>query len=312
MSNDIMEFLESRPLVGFQMDGSHLHNVLRNIIQEMQRQAQSQDQLHQRLADIEDDLRDVGMRQKGLERALASVDPDALRRLQQQLDELDRALDHVARDAKEARLLGDEAAAAAAAAGRGVEDVGRELAAAQQQQDQLQQDMDDLAREVERKQKDLGTAVKELEQEQAQLAEQTQELMRDVDRNDGEKWKKLRDMLDELCERTDRNFRSVEESARAVDAELAHHRSDIDTVQGDVGSLDDKMRQGLSGIAKDVDAKYQMILDLLRNHEKSSLEIEQHLVAAGEALARRQNNKSQRISSGNRGYDQNGSRHNDW
>ncbi|KAH9589132.1 hypothetical protein LSM04_002674 [Trypanosoma melophagium] len=282
--NEHIDFLESRPLVGFQMDGSHLYSVLRKIIQELQQQAQNQDQLHQRLAGVEDDLRDVGARQKSLERALANMDPEALRRVQQQVDDLDRALDHV---------------------GRGVQDLGRELGALQQQQDQMQGDVEGLANDVGRKQK-------ELERDQAQLADQTRELMRDLDQNDGGKWKKLRDMLDDLSERTDKNFRSVEESARAVDAELAQHRSDIDAVQGDVVSLDDRMRQGLSGIAKDVDTKCQMILDMLRDHEKSSMEIEEHMAAAGEALVRRQANKSQRIASSNRGYDQNGTRRNDW
>ncbi|ESL06213.1 hypothetical protein TRSC58_06115 [Trypanosoma rangeli SC58] len=302
--DDAMELLESRPLVGFQMDGSHLHGVLKRVIQEQQQQAQFQRQMGLRLSDLEEDLRSMNTRQKELEKALGSASPDTLRKIRQDLEYLDEGLGNLARDVKEARSLGERAARAAEDAGRGVQSMGRDLGALRGRQDQFQQDLDELAQENRR----LGDAVNAVEREQS---EQAQNLIHDLEQiNSRENVQKLRDMLDELCERTDKNFRSVEESARAVDAELIRHRSDINGLQADVGFLDDQVRQHLSNITKDVDARCQMILDTLREQERSSLEIEEHMVAAGQALARRKALKEPHGASGARAYDSSGTRRN--
>ncbi|RNF06814.1 hypothetical protein TraAM80_03647 [Trypanosoma rangeli] len=304
--DDAIELLESRPLVGFQMDGSHLHSILKKVIQEQQQQAQFQRQMGLRLSDLEEELRSMNMRQKELEKALGSANPDTLRKMRQELEYLDEGLGNLARDVKETRSLGEKATRAAEDAGRGVQSMGRELGAMRGRQDQFQQNLDELAQEN----RQLGDAVNAVERE---LSQQAQNLIHDLEQiNSRENVQKLRDMLDELCERTDKNFRSVEESARAVDAELIRHRSDINGLQADVGSLDDQVRQHFSNITKDVDARCQMILDTLREQERSSLEIEEHMVAAGQALARRKALKESHSASGARAHDSFGTRRNGW
>ncbi|EAN84464.1 hypothetical protein C3747_18g343 [Trypanosoma cruzi] len=304
---DGIEFLESLPLMGFQMDGSHLHNVLKRVIQEQQKQAQFQRQMSLRLSDMEDDLRSMNTRQKELEKALGNFGPDALRKMRQQIEYLDEGLESVARDVKEARQLADEAARVVEDASREIQSVGRGLGTVQDRQDRLQQELDDTAGEIEKQNRQLGEAMRTVEREQAEQIQQVQNLFRDFEHKNGPgNLEKVREMLEELSERTDKNFRSVEESARAVDAELNRHRSDLNGLQANIGSLDEKVRQYLSNIARDVDAKCQMILSTLREHERSSLEIEEHMVAAGQALARKKGLKEARRS------DSIGTRRNVW
>ncbi|RNF13439.1 uncharacterized protein Tco025E_06257 [Trypanosoma conorhini] len=304
--DEAMELLESRPLVGFQMDGSHLHGVLKRVIQEQQQQAQFQHQMNLRLSDLEDEVHGLSMRQKELEKSLGNAGPDTLRKLRQQFEYLDEGLANVARDVNEARGLGEKAARAAEDAGRGVQSMGRELGALQSRQDQLHQDLEDLAQES----RQLGDAVNAVGREQS---EQAQQILREVEQmNSRGSLQKLRDALDEFCERTDKNFRSVEDSARAVDAELTRHRADINGLQADFGSLDDQLREHLTNITKDVDARCQMILDTLREQERSSLEIEEHMVAAGQALSRRKALKETHGGSGARTHDAFGTRRNGW
>ncbi|KEG06021.1 hypothetical protein DQ04_16471010 [Trypanosoma grayi] len=311
---DAMDFMESRPLVGFQMDGSHLHDVLQNIIEEQQQQSKYQQLNAQRLTDIEDELHKIGARQKEFERALGNIGPDTLRKMRQKLDDVTEGLDNLVLDVKNTRQLGEEAAHVADDANSGVQNMRRELAPLRERQDQLQQEIDDVIAESAEQNRHLGDALKEIEHDHMQQTGHMQELIRELQNREGrEEWKKLHGLIDELGERTDKNFRSVEDSARAVDAELARHRSELDCLQGDMGALDAKTRKGMASIAKDLDAKCEMILDMLRDHRRSSKEIEDHMVAAGQALAQWEEKQRNGASTGGRAYDQIGSaRRNGW
>lgn len=316
MVDDLMNFMESRPLVGFQMDGTHLHSVLERIICEQQQQAQVQGETSRRIADMESDLRELHVRQKNLEKVLGDVGPDTFRTLHQRIDAVQRDLDDVARGAKEAGQLGASAAEAAANVSRGLQNVERDVFALQDRQERLHQGLSDVAEEIDRQSRQMGEAVRTMEREQALQAEQTERMREIINQLDQEAFREslqnLRETINEFCDRTEKNFRSIEESAQAVDLELNSHRADLTALQKEFAALQEKMRQNISSIAKDVDQKCQMIIDTLREHEKSSLEMEEHMVAAGQALARRQALRQQRALSGSRSYDQVGSRRNAW
>lgn len=292
---DALDFLQSRPLIGFQMDGSHLNNVLQNIIHHQQQLAAGQRQVAQRLGALEEDVAEVRTHQQDLERALGIVggDTEKLRQIRGRLEDLEGAMDRVTADLDETKRLAAAAAEDADQAGRLADQANRVAAPIQGEVRQLAVDMDQFVKQSTTDRRELVRALEQLdkgrvEQEEA-VAAAVHELQARVEKAARENGaERLRVMLEELSDRTDENFRSVEESARAVDAELSRQAQELHATRSELGSLEDRTRTRISALAGDTDEKYQVLLNAFREYERANSELEEHLVMAGQALARRQ------------------------
>ncbi|KPA82721.1 hypothetical protein ABB37_02531 [Leptomonas pyrrhocoris] len=299
---DAVEFIQSRPLIGYQMDGSHLNNVLVSMAQQQQHLVDAQNQLNERLGDIAEDVREIRDHQKQLEGVVGELGgPEQLHNVRSRINDVERALDGAARELQEVRGLASTAAQDADQAGRLADDANRAAAALRDTVNKLGTDVDGVARQAEVDRKGISKALGDLDKDRGDLEQQMREALRDlqqraerIERESGAE--RLRRMLEELSDRTDENFRSVEESARAVDAELSRLNVNQSTLRGELAALDERARTGLAALSSDTDSKYHMLLDAFRKYEAGWSELEEHMVRAGQLLANRKQRSPGRTS----------------
>jgi chromosome segregation ATPase len=299
---DAVEFIQSRPLIGYQMDGSHLNNVLVSLARQQQHLMDAQNQLNNRLGDIAEDVREIRDHQRQLESVIGELGgPEQLHHVRSRISDVERALDGASRDIQEVKSIATAAGQDADQAGRLADDANRAAAALRDTINKLGSDVDGVARQVELDRKSIGKALGDLDKDRSELEQQMREALRDVqqraeriERETGVD--RLRHMLEELSERTDENFRSVEESARAVDAELSRQNANHATLRSEVAALDERARTGLAALSSDTDNKYHMLLDAFRQYETGWTELEEHMVRAGQMLANRKQRSPGRTS----------------
>ncbi|KPI83884.1 hypothetical protein ABL78_7062 [Leptomonas seymouri] len=299
---DAVEFIQSRPLIGYQMDGSHLNNVLVSLARQQQQLIDAQTQLNERLANIAEDVHEIRDHQKQLENVIGELGgPEQLHNVRSRISDVERALDGAAHDLQEVRGLATAAGQDADQAGRLADDANRVAASLRDTINKLSSDVDGVARQVELDRKSIGKALGDLDKDRSALEQQMREALRDVqqraeriEREGGVE--RLRQMVEELSDRTDENFRSVEESARAVDAELSRQNANHSTLRSEVMALDERARTGLAALSSDMDSKYHMLLDAFRQYEAGWSDLEEHMVRAGQLLASRKQRSPGRAS----------------
>lgn len=297
-----MEFIQSRPLIGYQMDGSHLNNVLVSLARQQQRLMDAQSQLNDRLGDITEDVREIRDHQKQLESVIGELGgPEQLHQVRSRMGEIERALDGAAREIQDVKGVASAAGQDADQAGRLADEANRATAALREALGKLGGDVDGVARQVELDRKSISKALGDLDKDRSALEQQMRDALRDVqqraeriERETGVE--RLRHMLEELSDRTDENFRSVEESARAVDAELSRQNASHAALRGEVVALDERARTGLATLSADTDSKYHMLLDAFRQYEAGWSDLEEHMVRAGQLLANRKQRSPGRSS----------------
>lgn len=283
--DDALKFMKSRPLIGFQMDGSHLSSVLDSIIRQQQQLLQAQKQNAERFQAIEEDVREVREHQQALEQIveeMGGADSGILARVK----EVETALSKVHRDVEETRRIASSASEKADSAGRLAEQANRQLGPIQDSVRKVGLEVDLASKQTSEDLQEITQALNELGKTRAEDERRLNEALREVHhraerlaRESGVD--QLRRMVEELSEKTDDNFKSVEESSKAVDEELARQQHLIQT------------------LSAETDEKHQLIIDALREYERSSNELEEHLILAGQTLARRQASKRSPIRPGN-------------
>lgn len=274
---DALKFMKSRPLIGFQMDGSHLSSVLDTIIRQQHQMLQSQRQTTERLNMMEDDIREVREHQQALERLVADMG-GADTGIMARVKELETVTNKIHREVDENRRLVTAAASDADAAGRLADQANRQIAPVHDAVRKLGQEMDFTTKQTSDDLQEITRALNELGKTRMEDEKRLNDALREVHqraerlaRENGVE--QVRRMVEELSDRTDENFKSVEESAKAVDEELARQQHLIQT------------------LSAETDEKHQLLIDALQEYERSSNELEEHLVLAGQALARRQATK---------------------
>lgn len=299
---DAVEFIQSRPLIGYQMDGSHLNNVLVSLAHQQQQLMDAQGQLNERLGDIAADVREIRDHQKQLENVIGELGgPEQLHHVRSRIGEIERALEAAARDVQDVRGLASAAGQDADQAGQLADEANRAAAALRETISKLGSDVDAVARQVELDRKSISKALSDLDKDRSELEQQMRGALRDVqqraermERETGVE--RLRRTLEELSDRTDENFRSVEESARAVDAELSRQNANHTTLRSELAALDERARTGLAALSSDTDNKYHMLLDAFRQYEAGWSDLEEHMVRAGQMLANRRQRSPGRSS----------------
>ncbi|KAL7696926.1 hypothetical protein N2W54_003299 [Lotmaria passim] len=299
---DAVEFIQSRPLIGYQMDGSHLNNVLVSLARQQQQLMDAQGQLNERLGDIAADVREIRDHQKQLENVIGELGgPEQLHHVRSRIGEIERALEAAARDVQDVRGLASAAGQDADQAGQLADEANRAAAVLRETISKLGSDVDAVARQVELDRKSISKALSDLDKDRSELEQQMRGALRDVqqraermERETGVE--RLRHTLEELSDRTDENFRSVEESARAVDAELSRQNANHTTLRSELAALDERARTGLAALSSDTDNKYHMLLDAFRQYEAGWSDLEEHMVRAGQMLANRRQRSPGRSS----------------
>lgn len=279
-----IEFMQSRPLIGFQMDGSHLSNVLQSMMRQQHQILQVQRQQSERLTRMEEDVEEVRAHQQELERLVGDIggtDSGILARVK----ETEVSMHKLHKELEETRRVAVAAAEDADAAGRLADQVHRQVPPIQDAVRKLGDEVNFAAKQTSQDLEDVTRALNELGKTRLEDEKRLNEALREVHqraerlaRENGVE--QVRRMVEELSDRTDENFKSVEESARAVDEELT------------------RQHQLLKTLSAETDEKHQLLIDALREYEKSSNELEEHLVLAGQALARRQAVKRSPIRAG--------------
>ncbi|KAG5507044.1 hypothetical protein JKF63_05790 [Porcisia hertigi] len=291
--DDAVEFIQSRPLIGYQLDGSHLNNVLVSLARQQQQLMDTQNQLNERIGDIVEDVREIRDHQKQLESILGELDgPTQLHNVRSRIADVERAVDELARNVQDTRGIANAAGQDADQAGRLASDVSHATSNLRDAISTLGEDMNKITHQVEVDRKAISKALSDLESDRHDLERQMREGLREMqqraERVDNESGVgRLRQMLDELSDRTDENFRSVEESARAVDAELSRQGANQTTLRAEIATLDERVRTALAELSTDTDNKYKLLIDAFRQYEAGWTDLEEHMVRAGQLLASR-------------------------
>lgn len=311
-ADDLVDFLESKSLIGFQLDASHLHNVLHGILRNQQSASQAQVAVARRLQAVEAAIQEVADRQSLLESQVAKVggNGDEVRSLRSHLQDVSTVVENLSRQAvPEIRRSCDELRRAVAPLERNVQQLSVALPQFETANQQVMQHVDDISKEIALAQRQLAQqaasqqqVIEDRDRETIRISEVVRDLQvraERVERGGGvnSQW---RDAFEELNGRTNENFRQIEVSAKAVDAELHRIRTDLANVRTELNQMDNNSRQKMVKITDDMDNKFDMVLNLLQSYEKNSSELEEHLAAAGRALAnsRAQQQLQQGIGSG--------------
>lgn len=301
MSEDILDYLESKPLVGFQMDATHLHNVLQSIVRSQQVASQNQTAIARRLQGVEGAVQDVNERLSAMETALNRVGGgEEVRSLKAHLQDLSAVMDNLSRQAlPEVRRACDDIRRSINPIEKNVQQLHAVIAPIESAQESLRQYVDDVARDSQTTVRQISGQLSQVQQQADEVDRERQvelnrvnDLLREVqtradriERSGGPGGAQLRDLYDELNIRTNDNFRAVEISAKAVDTELNRMRSDLANVRTELNTLDNNTRQKVTRVTDDMDAKFNMLLETLHQFERNSTELEDHLAAAGRVLA---------------------------
>nr|CCC94539.1 conserved hypothetical protein [Trypanosoma congolense IL3000] len=240
-----LEQLEQHPLIGFQMDVSHLHSLLRDIMQEQLQQAHNQEKMNERLTTIENEMHTVVARQRNIEKSLDSATTDNKQEIQAEFHELRSNVKNLAADVKKLRHDSGESMRIAIDAKHGLHDLQKEIMATQQHCREISNANDEVVREhmkFTNAIKDIRWSLEEQDQQCKAMAREAESRVDD---------RRLHSMFDALCERTDKNFRNVEQSSLAVDAELMRLRADVNFIQNDMYSLRKDLHSGVLHLTRD-------------------------------------------------------------
>ena len=186
----------------------------------------------------------------------------------------------------------EESKKAVAVAGQDASQALRSIPHIQESLNHVVANIDSLERQHAQEARDLQRAIRELQRCHIEHERHMSEALHEVQARTERLGKMhdiehLREMLEELSDRTDGNFKSVEESARAVGAKLSRHATELSAVRSDVASIEERAQNRVLGLSNDMEQRYQMLLEAFREYERNSHDLEEHLVMAGQVLARR-------------------------
>lgn len=302
---DLQQFLDSRSLLGFQLDASHLHDVLQTIVRN---QNQHQQRVGRRLGAIEAAVQDLDRRVGTVEQnAFLGGEGDSLK---QQLTTIRQVVDEMHhRVVPELRHAIADNTNKCGGVERGLQELGdRRVRPLEQAQSVVDRGLADCGGRVAKLERDAGkndravgemsNRIPALEHELARARDGIDGLSRDLDREAHARKEAIenvlgtagtaggwREALEEMNDRVNDNFHAVEQASRAVDVELTKLRTDVANLRVELNTLDNNTRFKIGKVSDDVDEKFRMLLDTLRAFESNSAQMEETLAAAGRALA---------------------------
>lgn len=275
-----LDFLSSRSLIGFQMDASHLHAVLQQVIKLQARQGA---ELGSRVGRVEAAVAEISTRLSAIESAIANFGgADEVRALTSRFHELTRTVEGMANVIPQLRRETEELGRGATATDRSVQQL------LQQFVPQVERALQEDRARAERGLQQLADTQRAAEESLTPHIERHQKLLEEVvgkvEHVEGALIGKLAGSLDELNKRTNENFRNVERSAQQFDSELNKLRADLANARAEINTVDNDGQFRTKKITEDTDAKFQLLLDTMKGFEKNTHLVERQLAEAGRVL----------------------------
>ena len=290
-SDDIQtNFLESKPLMGYEINTTHLTNVLQTILRNQQQFQAQMGAVSRRMGTVEQLSSDFDRRLQLIEQQLFGGEDS--RQLKVTVNELSTTVASlIRRTIPELRRDSEDLKRFATTADRDILALTSAIRPVEVQVKTLEQSCALSLKDHEQHLNELRRQLQVAQQQQDARDRSAAEVLRDVqgktDRLEREVGGRWRESLEELNERMNENFRLIEEGARAVDVELAKLaalRTDVSNLRTELNTVDNQARYKVSKVAEDVDAKFKELLEFLQSVERNSTMFEEHLAAAGRAL----------------------------
>jgi chromosome segregation ATPase len=290
---DIEGFLNSRNLVGFQLDGTHLHAVLLRLIHDQRTQHQELNGLARRVDGIESavgELQDFARRMDQVFGSVGSAEEmrnlaTQVRQLERKLDEtvvgdlreLRRSVDSVEKRSANAAQLADVAATNLAQTGDAITALRRDLGLLSENQRAFAGDLRDSVGRVEEWHRTRSV-------EKQRVDDSLRDVLARMERVERDALAKLAAEIDDINRRNDENFKSVEVAVRQFEDESRRAKADIGNLRAELNALDNDASHRLNKIKEDADSKFAMLLQLMQNFERNNQLFEAHMAEAGRAL----------------------------
>jgi uncharacterized phage infection (PIP) family protein YhgE len=286
-------FLNSRNLVGFQLDGTHLHAVLQRIIHEQRTQAQEFHALARRVDGIDGalaELQDFARRTSSVFDSLGSA--DEIRSLGQHMRQIETRIESVlVPELRDVRRAAESADRRAQQAAQVSEQLGSTVAQVHEGLQGVQVDVNALSenqRSFAGELREASTRVNEVQQTRSLERQRGEDAVREalarLERMEREALPKVYADMEDLNRRSDENFRSVEVAVRQFEDDHRRAKADIGNLRAELNALDNDASHRINKMKEDADGKFAMLLQLMQSFEKNSILFEQHMAEAGRAL----------------------------
>ena len=297
------DFLNSESLVGYQIDVTHLHNVLQGLISAQQQQQQQLSSVLRKVGNLESTINHVDSRLQGIENALGGFGgADELRSLRGHLVEVAKEVDALndnvipvlQRQSEDALRVTQsnsqqlkDVVSTVPALERGYSDLRRDLEMTRGNTMKLSDQVAALNQVVESDKAESEAKERSRGLQQRQIDDVCRDINARTERMERELLSRLSGAVEELTQRTNENFREVENSAKGMDAEIARLHSELANLRAELNTVDNDNRHRVGKVTADVDDKFNVVLNLMQNFERQSMLMEQHLADAGRVLSTR-------------------------
>ena len=290
------EYLSSRSLIAFQIDVTHLHNVLHGIVTATSQLQQQMAQLTKQQATADGRITAALAKIDHLEEVISGLGgADQVQQLHNNVVEIAHAIERVNVQIPELAQRVEEVQTGAArdlnAFSSGFKTVDKSIFELQQglekqqknaqvvyeSQQAIVQQLQTDRLEADKREKAKAQQLRQLEDMSRELAVRSELLEKDLTA-------RVTASLEEMNGRTNENFRKVEASAKAVDSVLGRVEAEVTNLRAELNTLDNDSKHYRGKIKEDIDAKFDMVLQLLQRFERDHNFLEQHISEAGRAL----------------------------
>lgn len=294
--NDNEQFLSSRPILGYQLDATHLQNVLQRLAKQNDALQTEQQANRERNRGVEDAINDLASRVSRLENALQNVgNPEELRDMKEQLIDVSRAVDEIntknlpqmQRQVDDAQRNVDRAAQKAVQmAVAPIEAKANEvLEVATREIDKVVNDQRQVTRELQRDRQKMDEQFRDrgLGQQQ-KLVEDVRALTERVDHVERDVCNPLRDAVEEMQQTTNNNFQQIEQATRIFDSEIAKLKAEMANLRSDLNGFENNVTNNVARLREDLDTKFNMLVDMMKSFERNNQLFETAIAEAGKRM----------------------------
>ena len=294
---DVTELLHSRPILAYQLDATHLQNVLIRLSKGQDELAANALAERERARAVERAVQDLNDRLTRVEGALHSLgNADEVRLLKDQLVDVCSVVDRISqRDLPDMqRRVGDAAAAVDRAARQAVHEAMQPLeqranavlAEAKHEMGVAAQEQRSVAAQLQRelrKAADEAGASRGIAQ-QREVIEALREINTRVDHVERNVANPLRDALAEMQDNANINFKQIEMTTKLFDNEIAKLKAEMANLRGDLNMFENGVTNNVAKIREDLDTKFQMLIQMMQSFERNNQLFEQAVSEAGAKL----------------------------
>lgn len=291
------QFLSSRPILAYQLDATHLQNVLQRLSRQNDA-VQAEQQLNkERSRGIENAINDLAARVSRLEGALQNVgNPEELRAMKEQLIDVSRAVDEIGqqhlpnmqRQVEETQRGIDKAAKQAVRdAVVPIEQRANEvLDVARKDMDRAINEQKIVTRELQRDRQKMEDQFRDrgLGQQQ-KLIEDVRVLVERVDHVERNVCNPLRDAVEEMQTTTNNNFQQIEQATRLFDSEIAKLKAEMANLRSDLNGFENNVTNNMGRIRDDLDVKFNMLTEAMQSFERNNQLFESAIAEAGQRMS---------------------------